>query len=57
MYMWNFGYSTTWLVHTDDALLAVIRLEANAFLSGQKSTQEAAWQTHSRVKLYLAENG
>lgn len=50
-------YGTTRLVHTDDALLSVIRSEANAFLSGQKSAQDAASQTQSRMKLYLAENG
>lgn len=48
-------YHTTKLVHTDEQLLTVIRSEANACLSGQKTAEEAARQIQSRLSLYLAE--
>ena len=48
-------YQSHGLVHTDEALLAILRSEMNAFLGGQKSAEEAARQIQSRVSLYLAE--
>ena len=48
-------YQSRGLVHTDEALLTILRSEMNAFLGGQKSAGEAARQIQSRVGLYLAE--
>ena len=48
-------YQSRGLVHTDEALITVIRSEINAFLGGQKSAEEAGRQIQSRVSLYLAE--
>lgn len=48
-------YGTTRLVHTDDALLTLIRSEVNAYLGGGKSAEDAAKQLQSRVSVYLAE--
>lgn len=48
-------YNTTKLVHADEPLLTVIRSEANAYISGQKTAEEAARQVQSRLSLYLAE--
>lgn len=48
-------YGTTKTVHTDETLLSVIRTEAEAYFSGQKSAEEAASQIQSRLSLYLAE--
>ena len=48
-------YGTTKLVHADEALLQILRSEADAFLGGQKTAEEAARQIQSRVSLYLAE--
>lgn len=50
-------YNTTKLVRTDESLINVIRSEANAYLSGQKSAEAAANQIQSRITIYLAENG
>ena len=48
-------YGTTKLIHTDEQILQVIQSEINAYLGGQKSSEEAAKQIQSRLSLYLAE--
>lgn len=49
-------YNTKKLVRTDDALINIIRVEANAYLNGQKSADDAARQIQNRISIYLAEN-
>lgn len=48
-------YHTTKLVHTDEALLNIIRSEAILYFEGQISVEEAVQQIQSRVGIYLAE--
>lgn len=50
-------YNTTKLVHEDEALLHIIRSEANMFFGGQKNLDDAVKQIQSRVSIYLAEQG
>lgn len=49
-------YGTDRMVRTDEALLNLIRSEAEACLAGQKTAEEAAAQTQSRVRIYAAEH-
>lgn len=48
-------YNTTKLVSSDEDILTIIRSEATQYFEGQKSVEEAANQTQSRVGIYLAE--
>jgi hypothetical protein len=48
-------YSTTKMVSNDDTLITLIASEANAYLAGGKTAEDAAAQIQSRVSIYLAE--
>ena len=49
-------YGTNQLVLRDETVIATLKTEINAFLAGQKSTEEAARQIQSRMSLYMAEH-
>lgn len=50
-------YNTTKLASADEALLSILRSEAQACFAGQKTAADAAKQIQSRVSIYLAEQG
>jgi len=50
-------YDTERMARDDEALLQILRQEADAVLSGQRSAQTAATNVQSRVSLYVAEQG
>lgn len=50
-------YGTERMARDDEALLQILRQEADAVLSGQRSAQTAAANVQSRVSLYVAEQG
>ena len=49
-------YGTNQLVLRDETVIATLKTEINAFLAGQKSTEEAARQIQSRMSLYMEEH-
>lgn len=49
-------YGTDRLVIRDEAVTNTLKTELNAFLSGQKSAEEAARQIQSRMSIYMAEH-
>ena len=50
-------YGTDRMARDDEALLLILRQEADAVLSGQRSALTAAKDVQSRVSLYVAEQG
>lgn len=48
-------YGTDRMVRTDEALLRIIRSEAEAYYAGERTAEEAAAQTQRRAALYVAE--
>ena len=50
-------YGTKKMARDDKALLLILRQEADAVLSGQRSARSAAANVQSRVSLYAAEQG
>lgn len=50
-------YGTDAIVRDDEALLTILRQEADAVLSGQRSARTAAANVQSRVSLYVSEQG
>ena len=50
-------YGTEKMARDDEALLLILRQEADAVLSGQRSARSAAANVQSRVSLYVAEQG
>ena len=50
-------YGTDRMARDDEALLLILRQEADAVLSGQRSALTAAENVQSRVSLYVAEQG